>query len=115
MALPLFTGTRALFLEGRLEVLSTVEDAKNGHYIASDLKGDGDAPSKAEDPKSGTDVILQRTPDREGLQTLALLQDGVGVVGCDFGRSGRGDMEVKSNELGFSFRSVNYRVHYPAL
>ena len=63
------------FVERRLEVLSSIEDAENGHYIVCHFEGDAYAPSKAENAQTGTNVVSPRAPHGKGLQAFALLRD----------------------------------------
>jgi hypothetical protein len=89
----------SLLFESRLEVLSAVEDAEDGHYFGCDLEGDADAPPEAEDTQAGADVVSPRASHGEGFQAFTLLHDGIGVTGGNLRRGCRSNMEKERHQL----------------
>ena len=75
------------------EVLTTIEDAENGHFIACNLEGNADAAPKTEDTQAGADIVPTRTSQGKAIQTFALLCDGICVPGRNLGRGCGGDLK----------------------
>ena len=85
-------------------VLTAVENGENGDGLRGDRIGGDDALAEGDGSEATPNVISRKTDRRHFAELLTSLNDGVGEVFRDVGRSARGDILVQRNDLGLSLR-----------
>ena len=93
-----------LKLQGRLKVLATVINAKDGNLFGINGKGNDGSLAIVGDTQTRAYVVAQSAPKGERTQLFAMVHDGVGIALGNLWRSCRGNVVIERCQLLQGFR-----------
>ena len=93
-----------LKLQGRLKVLATVINAKDGNLFGINGKGNDGSLAVVGDTQARANIVAQIAPKGKRAQLFAMGHDGIGIALGNLRRSCRGNVPIKRRQLLQGFR-----------